>query len=303
MKMKTILITGSGGYLGSSLINQLLLEENYRIIAMSSQPQKLKDKYQNNSQIKCFENDYFQQHILPIDNIDAIIHLAFARRFSPDHEIAESINFSRDVFETAKLAKIPKIIYISSQGVYGNTSELRSVEKSKPAPSTIYTMAKYATEQILWSVFANNKQSATTAIRLDSIAGNQKMLPTFVQRAIENHHISVVGGKQIFSFLDVRDAASSLISLLNTPSAYWKPVYNVGHNNCRYNIMELAKLTAEVAEELGFGKVTISLEEKDIPLFSGMDSSQFIEDTGWTPRYNMKAIISKLFEEYLKRNI
>lgn len=105
----------------------------------------------------------------------------------------------------------------------------------------------------------------------------------------------------MFSFLDVRDAASGLIALLNTPAETWKPIYNLGAHDRRYNILELAALTAEVAEEQGFGKVTISVEKREIAQFAGVDSEEFLKDTCWTPRYDMKAIISKLFDEYLEK--
>lgn len=299
--MKTIIITGAGGYLGSTLISRLLTETNFHIIAMTSQPEKLQKKYENCDRIRCFSNDFLWNHSLPVSQPEALIHLAFARRFSADHEIAESIEFSRYVFESAKLAGIPKLIYISSQGVYGNTPELRTVGKTVPSPSMIYTLAKYATEQLLWSIFDKSTKTTATAIRLDSLAGNQKMLPAFVQNAIEKQHISLVGGTQVFSFMDVRDAAGGLISLLKTPVEKWKPIYNLGPNNRRYTIIQLAELTAEVARERNIGNVRITLEKKDIAQFAGMDSSEFIQDTGWTPEYDMKAVISGLFDEYLKK--
>lgn len=301
--MKTVIITGAGGYLGTTLISRLLEETDYSVVAMTSQPENLQKKYAGISRVQCFSNDHFRSRTLPVADAYALIHLAFARRFCPDHEIAASIDFSRSVFETAKLAGIPRLIYISSQGVYGNTPELRTVGKTVPSPGMIYTLAKYAAEQLLWSVFDKDAKTAVTAIRLDSIAGNQKMLPAFVQNAIEKKQISLVGGTQIFSFMDVQDAAGGLIALLNTPAEVWKPIYNLGPNNCRYTIVQLAELTAEVAQERGFGKVRISLEKKEIAQFAGMDSSEFIRDTGWTPEHDMKAVISCLFDEYLKKNI
>jgi nucleoside-diphosphate-sugar epimerase len=299
--MRTVIITGAGGYLGTTLIHQLLEETDYTIVAMTSQLENLKSRYKKVPRVQCFGNECFWKHALPIEYADALVHLAFSRRFSPDHEIAQSIEFSRYVFETAKLSNVSKLIYISSQGVYGNTSDLRVVGKTKPSPSALYTLAKYAAEQLLWSVFSGDDRITATAIRLDSVAGNQKMLPTFVQSCVEKQHISVVGGGQVFSFLDVRDAASGLIALLNTPAEIWKPIYNLGGHDRRYNILELAALTAEVAEEQGFGRVTISVERREITQFAGMDSKDFLKDTRWTPRYDMKAIISKLFDEYLEK--
>lgn len=300
--MRTVVITGAGGYLGTHLIQHLLEKTDYVIVAMTSQLENLKKRYEDIPRVKCYANDYFWEHRMPVEDADVLVHLAFARRFSPDHEIAESIVFSRYIFETVKHAGVPKLVYISSQGVYGNTPELRTVGKTMLSPAVIYTLAKYAGEQLLVSVFGENSNTTVTAIRLDSIAGNQKMLPAFVQSSVEKHHISVVGGSQIFSFMDVRDAAGGLVALLGTPAKKWKPIYNLGPYNRRYTIVQLAELTAEVAEKRGFGKVTVSLEKKDIVQFAGMDSSEFLKDTGWTPQYDMEAVISRLFDEYLAKS-
>ena len=52
------------------------------------------------------------------------------------------------------------------------------------------------------------------------------------------------------------------MALLETDATRWKPIYNLGWNEKRYNIMQLAEITAQVAKEYGFGEVTISLEKR-----------------------------------------
>lgn len=302
---RKVLVTGSNGYLGGHFIDCVLNSTDWDIVAMSSKVNELKKKYTGNNRVFCYSNDCLKEDLLPNLNVDAVLHLAFARRFSTDAQIAESVEFSRHVFQAARNAKVKELIYVSTQGVYGNTSEIRNVATTIPSPAGLYTLAKYATESVLYAVYdkENQKDTAVSIIRLDSIAGNQKMLPTFVKNSIEKHHIHIVGGKQIFSFMDVRDAASGLVALLNTPVKDRKKVYNLGWNCVRYNIMDLAQITGRLCELKGFGKVTISLEEKEIEQFAGMDSSQFLKDTGWTPRYNMEKIISNLFDEYIQSNL
>lgn len=298
--MSTIIITGSGGYLGSHLIDSLLRNTDCSISAMTSDPKTLEKKYLNTDRVRCYGNDCLWKRSLPVENADALVHLAFSRRFSTDHDIAQSIELSRYVFEAAREAGVMKVVYISTQGVYGNTPELRTAGKTPVAPAAVYTMAKYASEQVLWSVFSGCTDTHATALRLDSIAGNQKMLPIFVKNAVEKHKIHVVGGDQIFSFMDVQDAADGIVALLRTPAEKWKSVYNLGPNDRRYNIIQLAELTAQIAEEKGFGKTDITIEKKEIEQYAGMDSSEFLKDTGWTPAYDMKAVISRLFDEFLR---
>ena len=109
----------------------------------------------------------------------------------------------------------------------------------------------------------------------------------------------MVGGKQIFALLDVRDGAAAFLALLNTPLDIWKRTYNVGWNNTVYTLTQLGDLVAKIAEAHGAGCVKISLKAEDIRTYAGMDSSLFTADTGWKPQYSIEAIIERSVEEYL----
>ena len=299
---RKILITGAGGYLGHHLIQQILSETNWEIAAITSKPKALEEKYSDEPRVCCYDNACIFSRSIPVDGKSALVHLAFARRFSKDREIAESIEFARRVFLCAQNMNVREVVYVSTQGVYGNAEEMRNVYTSPPSPCTLYTMAKYAGECVLNAIFARDSQTRVTAIRLDSVAGNQKMLPAFVKDSAEKRHISVIGGTQVFSFLDVRDAASGMVALLKMDASKRKTIYNLGWNQKRYTITELAQITAEVAKQYGVPKVSISLERKEIAQFAGMDSSEFISDTGWKPQYDMWKIIDNLFDEYSDRS-
>ena len=83
-----------------------------------------------------------------------------------------------------------------------------------------------------------------TSIRLASLIGpgfDIRVVSKFVKSAFENKTIKIVGGKQIFEFLDVRDAAGALISLISSNDVKWSPIYNLG-NMERMKIIEIAKI-------------------------------------------------------------
>lgn len=299
--MKRVIITGSGGYLGSAVIQQMLHQTDSVIYAVTSQPEKVAEKYAGEQRVVCIGNECLEKQELP--QADVLLHLAFARRFSTDQQIAQSIAFSRTVFEAAKACRIPGLIYVSSQGVYGNTPNLRDVENTPVSPAGLYTLAKFAAEEVLWAVLgAQDSKVKCTAVRLDSIAGNQKMLPAFVANAIEKQAIHVVGGSQVFSFMDVRDAASGLMALIDLAPEKWQKIYNLGPHDRRFTIVDLAELTAKVAAKRGYGKVNLTLEKKDIAQFAGMNAEPFMQDTGWKPQYSMEDIIDNLFDEYLAKS-
>ena len=294
-----ILITGANGYLGKYLIESLLLDNKFNINVSTREIKKNKIEKAFCNKIKVFSNnEYILNDYLLYDNIDILIHLAFSRRFRPNSEIAESLVFSKKIFEAAKRKKIKAIINVSTQGVYGNAVGLRD-EKTVVAPEMIYSMAKYANEIILDSI-ASNSNIKICHLRLDSIAGNQNLLPTLVKNAYEKEEIDIIGGKQIFSFLDVRDVALAINMLLDIPIDDWQNIYNLGANNTIYNIKELAKIVAE-RMEIRFNKnVKINLKETETVTYAGIDSTLFMKDTGWQPKYNIYDIVDKIIDEYLE---
>ena len=101
--------------------------------------------------------------------------------------------------------------------------------------------------------------------------------------------------------LDIRDAASALVALLNTPLELWKSTYNVGWNNKTYTLVELADTVVRIAQKHGAGEVRIRLEPEDIRTYGGMNSSLFTADTGWLPQYGIDDIIERCVAEYLRR--
>lgn len=301
MEKKTILVTGASGYIGSTLIRTVQERQlPIRVFASCSDPDKLEKRFPEHPALCAVSRTALEGEDFPWESVDVAVHLAFARRFRPDSEIADSIAYARRIFEKVRDHKVPGLIYISSQGVYGNTAEMRDLDTTV-APASVYTMAKYAGEEVLKAVMGEGSATRCAVLRLDSIAGNQKMLPAFVQQAMTNAKIKVVGGGQIFSFMDVRDAATAILNLAQLPTERWGSLYNVGWNRTRYTIVELAEIVKEVAAEFGVRQVTIEREPREIEQYAGMVSEAFLRDTGWRPQYDMHDIVRKLFCEYREK--
>ena len=294
---KKVLITGAGGYIGSELISQLSNSVSWDVVAMTSNPDALKHKFRDADNLKVIPNDALANGNLPWDKISHVIHLAFARRFRPNQEIAESMVFSKEIFSQANRANVEGFVNLSSQSVYGNAECLRD-EATPISPEMIYSMAKYASEIILESIFEKNSLSKTTNIRMDPVAGNQNLLPSLVKQAYTQGAIKLTGGGQIFSLLDISDAAAALICLINTPTRKWKKAYNVGWNNTIYTLLELAEMVAKEVEKESSMPVKITIEEANIRTYAGLNSTIFMEDTSWKPQKNMNKIIENIIREY-----
>ena len=98
----------------------------------------------------------------------------------------------------------------------------------------------------------------------------------------------------MFSYIDIEDVVLAIIDLLEASIEY-KRVYNVGLNESRINIVELAEMLIEIGKEDGYTNLTYSLDENDNEIWAGMNSELFSKDTGWTPKLSLYDAIKKVY--------
>lgn len=298
--MRTILITGAGGYLGGHLIEQLSQEDKYKILAFDLSKEKLKEKFNHIKNIEFYDTKQWELELIPFEITDILIHCAFAR-IMDGKQLAASLDFSSKIFEWANLNEI-SIVNISSRSVYGQNPETPWIESTPVQPESLYSLAKYASELLVAKSKCYSCESYHTNIRLSSLAGfefDQRIISKFVDDVINNRPIKIVGGKQQFSFLDVRDAASGIIELISTDPHLWKKVYNLGSNRV-YSIIEIADLVKEVSKNYINYPVELFIEEKEVNLIDEMDSGLFYTEMKWQPAYDMRDIIHSIFEYKMK---
>lgn len=153
MEIKTVLVTGSEGYIGSVLIPKLL-EKDYSVVGIDT------GFFANTISVRSKENyTLHKQDIRDIKNIDlsgidAIIHLA-ALSNDPmgalDQKLTAEINYeaSRALAKKAKKLGIKKFIFSSSCSVYGTAVKDVVDESTMPHPLTEYAKSKIQTENSL----------------------------------------------------------------------------------------------------------------------------------------------------------
>lgn len=285
--MKTIAITGASGNLGGNLIDYVLKETNWNIITFSS---RSLPQWMHESRVKQYENNEIE-YILPAIDAEVLVHFAFARRFRSNADIASSLDFAEKVYRAVYANPRCKLVNISTVGVYAPNDDF--IDENAPVgPDSLYGMAKYASEVLMRSVFHNHLER-TTNLRLGGVAQSQRILPVFIEDAKTKHEINIVGGTQMFSWIDLSDTIEAIAALLKTEK--WSPVYNVTLDKTRYLITDVAQMVAACAKEKGYGDVSVNVTPKDIHICVGWTSAKFIEDIGWQPKVSLEETINKMF--------
>lgn len=291
-----IVITGASGLLGTELINQLQ-ETEHQIFALTSNKEALQSMWKDKIQIHSWSD--WEEGIFTFTDIDVVIHCAFARAHKGGEKIAKALFFTKKMFEDLKVKRVPNLINISTQEVYGKKASPWR-ESDGVEPNTIYGTAKYFTE-LLANDYSNGNDLNSTNIRLAGLLSKDtdtRMVNKFVNQVLNENPIKILDGKLVFSQLDVRDAASGLLALLSIPGKNWNSVYNLGYTKS-YSIQEIAQTVQEVGKNYD-KSVEIIKEESNAELQAELDSSKMYNDTGWTPKYDMSNITKSIFEFKLK---
>jgi len=291
-----ILITGADGFLGGKITKKLLNETDLNVIGLTLSMDFVdrmleREKIAQLDRVQYLTNDEFLDSERRDWDICGAVHLAFSRRMQPAEDIASSIVFASKVFHKLADLGADHVINMSSQGVYGNTPDIRT-EQTPPAPATQYTMAKYAAEVLFDDIMRGCPHH--TNFRLDPVAQSQNVLKGLCKSALEGQ-IRLKGGKQVFSFIDANDVPGAVVSML-TAEGTWENVYNVGWNRKRYTLVELAEIVADAAEKCGYPRPEIVLQEDDTALWAGMDSCRFTEKTGWKPEIELQETVENILK-------
>lgn len=304
-KQKTILVTGACGYLGRNLVQRIIDDEFFEIWAYGRDKERAKSLL-NLSQGAVYDYADLQAGRVHLGNVDILLHLGFTRPHGTDAEIAESLKFTHELFTIAVAHHVPVIINISSQSIYGLSTPPPWTEQTPAAPQSVYAQAKYATELLLASLGETNRSLRHSSLRLGTLAGDVPgrigidFLTKIARKAIAGAPVTIIGGMQQMQRLDVRDAVDAIVTMLKSPTGKWKPVYNLGSGNL-YRLLDLANQTVAIAAKYNGGNTSeITIEEKEVQMKYGMDSSLFHNEFSWSPRYTIDDSIDFIIRQIQK---
>ena len=256
--MKSVMVTGAGGYVGSILVPKLL-DRGYRVVAVDRfffGADKLAEQT-NLVKVKEDTRRLTEEHF---EKIDAVIDLAAVSNDPTADQFksaTEQINGAARI-RTAQLAAkcgARRYILASSASVYGHKDSPAS-ETDATSPQTIYALANLTAEQGILPLAAHD--FCVTAVRQATLYGLSPRMRfdlavngmTF--GAWKTGKLPLMkDGNQYRPLLHLDDTTDLFITLLESQSGDINgETFNVGSNDENYRIADLGRIIADHVSKL-----------------------------------------------------
>ena len=315
------LITGGAGFIGSHLVEQLVLRGESVTVLDDLSTGNVNNLSKVMSRIEIQDGNILDEALIGnlISKSDYVVHLAAALGVfnivnQPLKSLRTNLKGSEIVLEAVDKYKKP-ILLASTSEIYGKNDKIPLNEEDDrivghPLKSRwSYSEAKAIDESLAFFYHQENGLPIRI-IRFFNTSGPRQVgdygmvLPRFVSSAIRNEQISVFGdGNQTRCFCHVSDTVRAILLVMDSEKSIGQ-VFNVG-NDQQISIMELAKMVIKIAGSSST-IVTLPYLEAYAEGFEDMqrrvpDISKIRTALGWSPKIGLDQIIQDVVDFQLSK--
>ena len=314
MKFQSVFITGGSGYVGSSLVPDLL-KKNYFVTVYDIL--YFGDDFlpKENPNLKIIKGDIRDTSKLEKScrGHDVFLNLACISNdtsYALDEKLSKSINF--DAFEpmviAAKQSGVKRFIYASTSSVYGVSKEKNVTEEHPLVPLTLYNKYKGLCEPILFK--HTDKNFDGVVFRPATVCGyapRQRLdlsVNILTNFAINKNFIKVFGGDQLRPNLHIIDYCEAVEILINADNEKIKnQIFNVGYENM--SIGDLAALVKGVVEKEfpKKNKIEIIKTSSDDNRSYHINSDKIERILGFKPKRSIELAVKDLCDAFKENKI
>lgn len=317
---KTVLVTGASGFIGSYIVNTLLVKGNTKVVALGRTREKLLKKFevwQNNPNLKIIVQDV-SEPIVCDEKVDYIIHAA--SQASPKFYGKDPVGTLKantigtcNLLELAKKNNVEKFLYFSTGSVYGNSND------NTPPYTEDYTGNVDITD--VRSCYAESKRMGETMcvcyshqygfpvnmIRISHTYGpgipldDGRVFADFVGNIVRGENIVLNSdGSAKRSFVYISDMLRAMFRVLLTGEN--RNAYNIASEK-ETSILELANTLTSLYPEKG-----LKLEFKEGIYVDGYIRAQStrgnwattkMQSLGWQQKIDVKTGFKRMIESYM----
>jgi UDP-glucose 4-epimerase len=318
--MRSILVTGGFGFIGSHLVERLLADPGARVHVVDnlvSSPIDVPTYVQELAGADRLTYDLCALHEYrpaPGRRFDQIYHLAAV--VGPVGVLPHAgkmagmmVNDTARIVDLA-LASGARVVDVSTSEVYGGGRDGYCSERDfKVIQPKVTVRLEYAVGKLAAEIALINTTRVTAlqacVVRPFNVAGPRQsgkggfVLPRFIDQALRGDPITVYGdGSMIRAFTHVGDIADGLIATMARGVS--GEAYNLGNPANKTSILDLAR---RVADRIGGPSKIEFVDPKTLfgPLFEEAndkypDADKSMAELAWTPKYDIDRVIADTTE-------
>ena len=291
-----LLVTGGSGFIGSNFIRHILATHaddsvvNLDKLTYAGNPANLED-VERDPRYAFVHGDICDATLVRdvAKGVDAVIN--FAASTHVDRSLMEPDEFLKtDVFgvftllEAVKELKIPRLLHISTDEVYGSVERGSSRESDPLRPSNPYSASKAGGDLLALAYWHTHRVPVVITRSSNNFGPYQypeKVVPLFITNALEDKPVPLYGdGRNVRDWLYVLDNCTAIDLVLRRGKD--GQVYNIGGGHEVENIV----LTRQILHLAGKPETLIQ-PVRDRPGHDrrySLDSKK-VRQLGWAPRY------------------
>ena len=301
-KLKTILVTGGAGFIGSNLVAELIRQNNKVVVIdnLSSGKKENIDK-----KAKFYKADVRSKKVSEIfenEKPNIVFHLAAQPLVeeaykNPFEAIETNVMGTVNVLEACRYQKnLETVIVVSSDKAYGKSSELPYKEHSPLRGDHPYDASKSSADLIAQTYFKTYGLPVVIT-RFSNVFGPgdynfSRLIPGAIEASIKNKELLIrSNGKMIREYTYIKDIVAGCIKLANHKKSFGE-AFNFGSKNV-FNVIDVVK-KSEQALGIKINYKILNIAKNEIPE-QYLDWSKAKTMLGWQPETSFEQGIKETY--------
>ncbi len=307
--MKTLLVTGGCGFIGSHFVKQFLKSHpSSRVLNLDKLTycgnRENTRMLEGTPQYELVQGDIcdFNLAVKLMGHADAVVHFAAETHVdrsidNPDDFLKTNILGTRTLLEAGLKTKIKRFVHVSTDEVYGSLAEGDATEDYTLRPNSPYSASKASSDlfaRAYWKTYGLPVLITRSSNNFGPNQFPEKVIPLFITNLIEGKNVPLYGdGKNRRDWIYVEDNCQALLTVLE--KGIEGETYNVGIGHDISNL----ELTSAILKEMGAGQDRVNrVADRPGHDFRYSLSIEKIKKLGFSPKWSFESGLKETVRWY-----